>query len=171
MMISRSTFGVRATVMGDPWWGRCVIVGHGEGLEAAHAGLWLAAGRSGHRIAALVVGGAQTPRKPRLLGRLQVARRPSASHAGLGRLGGGLFWFSSAAGSRKVRNLMADARCSVAIDDALDPVIVEGVAEIRADADDRRRYLDAMNAKYRSLMVSTFWTASGICACECARSV
>jgi len=60
----------------------------------------------------------------------------------------GLFWFSSAAGSRKVRNLLADARCSVAIDDALDPVIIEGVAEIRADADDRRRYLDAMNAKY-----------------------
>ena len=61
----------------------------------------------------------------------------------------GLFWFSSAGRSRKVHNLLADARCSVAVDDALDPVIVEGIAEIRADVDDRRRYLDAMNAKYQ----------------------
>ncbi len=59
-----------------------------------------------------------------------------------------MFWFSSAAGSRKVRNLLADDRCTVATDDALDPVIVDGVAEIRPEAGDRRRYLDAMNAKY-----------------------
>jgi len=78
-----------------------------------------------------------------------MARWPSASHAGLGRLGGRAVLVQQRHGFPQVQNLMADARCSVAIDDALDPVIVEGVAEIRADAADRRRYLDAMNAKYQ----------------------
>jgi len=57
-------------------------------------------------------------------------------------------WFSSAAGSRKVRNLLADQRCSVATDDALNPVVVEGVADVRPETPDRSRYLEAMNAKY-----------------------
>ena len=58
------------------------------------------------------------------------------------------FWFSSAAGSRKVRNLAATPRCTVAIADALDPVVVDGVAEVRGDVRARRRFLDALNAKY-----------------------
>jgi len=57
-------------------------------------------------------------------------------------------WFSSAAGSRKARNLLADSRCTGATDDALNPVVVEGVADVRRGADDRRAYLDASNAKY-----------------------
>jgi len=57
-------------------------------------------------------------------------------------------WFSSSAGSRKARNLLADGRCTAATDDALNPVVVEGLAELRNGADDRRSYLDAMNAKY-----------------------
>lgn len=58
------------------------------------------------------------------------------------------FWFSSAGGSRKVRNLADDGRCTVATDDAQDPVVVDGVAEVRAGAHHRRRFLDALNAKY-----------------------
>jgi len=60
----------------------------------------------------------------------------------------GAFWFSSAAASRKVRNLAADPRCTVAIDDAIDPVVLDGVAEVRAGERDRRRFLDALNTKY-----------------------
>lgn len=60
----------------------------------------------------------------------------------------GAFWFSSGAAARKVRNLSADPRCTIAIDDATDPVVLEGVADVRADEPDRRRFLDALNAKY-----------------------
>ena len=60
---------------------------------------------------------------------------------------GGL-WFSSAATSRKARNLLADGRSTVATDDPLNPVVVEGLAELRTGAGDRRAYLDATNAKY-----------------------
>jgi hypothetical protein len=57
-------------------------------------------------------------------------------------------WFSSSAGSRKARNLLADGRCTAATDDALNPVVLEGRAGLHIGADDRRAYLDAMNAKY-----------------------
>ena len=57
-------------------------------------------------------------------------------------------WFSSSAGSRKARNLLADGRCTAATDDALNPVVIEGVADLRGGADDRSAYLTAMNAKY-----------------------
>ncbi len=60
----------------------------------------------------------------------------------------GALWFSSSAGSRKTRNLLADGRCTAATDDALNPVVLEGLAELRISADDRGAYLDAMNAKY-----------------------
>jgi hypothetical protein len=57
-------------------------------------------------------------------------------------------WFSSAAGSRKARNLLADGRCTAAIDDALNPVVLEGFADLRTGVDDRSCYLEASNAKY-----------------------
>lgn len=58
------------------------------------------------------------------------------------------FWFSSGGASRKVTNLVSDPRCTVAIEDAVDPVVVEGVAEVRAGRNDRERFLAALNAKY-----------------------
>lgn len=58
------------------------------------------------------------------------------------------FWFSSGGASRKVRNLARDPRCTVAIDDAIDPVVLDGVAEVHAGEQDRRQFLDALNAKY-----------------------
>jgi hypothetical protein len=47
-----------------------------------------------------------------------------------------------------VHNLAGDSRCTVAIDDALDPVVLEGVAEVRAAERDRLRFLAHLNAKY-----------------------
>lgn len=60
---------------------------------------------------------------------------------------GGL-WASSALGSRKARNLAADGRCTITTDDALEPVVVDGHAEVVTDTDPITAFLDAMNAKY-----------------------
>lgn len=50
--------------------------------------------------------------------------------------------------SRKAANLAADPRCSVATDDAQEPVLVEGVAEVVRDRDGILAFLEAVNAKY-----------------------
>jgi PPOX class probable F420-dependent enzyme len=60
----------------------------------------------------------------------------------------GALWFSSSNDSRKTRNLRANGRCSLSTDDAAAPVVVQGIAEIVADADDLRQLLDGENAKY-----------------------
>jgi len=57
-------------------------------------------------------------------------------------------WFTSAVGSRKVRNLTADPRCCVTTEDASDPVIIEGVARIATEPAVLQRVIDLMNAKY-----------------------
>jgi hypothetical protein len=56
------------------------------------------------------------------------------------------FWFSCSPMSRKARNLGADPRCSATTDNALEPVILEGLAmpAIEAAAD----FTAAVNAKY-----------------------
>jgi len=59
-------------------------------------------------------------------------------------------WFTSSAGSRKVRNLAADPRCCVTTEDASDPVIIEGTAHISTELAVLRRVIDLMNAKYRT---------------------
>jgi PPOX class probable F420-dependent enzyme len=61
--------------------------------------------------------------------------------------GSGL-WFSSGGRSRKIANLARDPRCVVTTDDALNPVILEAVAEVVVDADRIRGFLDLLNAKY-----------------------
>lgn len=58
------------------------------------------------------------------------------------------FWFSSSVLSRKVRNLRADGRCTIAIEDALNPVVVEGAVEIVTDPDEIARFVSLLNAKY-----------------------
>ncbi|WP_436495906.1 TIGR03618 family F420-dependent PPOX class oxidoreductase [Actinokineospora sp. HUAS TT18] len=58
------------------------------------------------------------------------------------------FWFSSGLHSRKARNVAAGSAVSVSIQDPLDPVIVEGTAEIVTDPADLRAFLDGLNAKY-----------------------
>jgi len=57
-------------------------------------------------------------------------------------------WFSCSNGSRKTRNLRGQPRCSLATDNPQQPVVVEGVAEVVADAAELRSMLDAENAKY-----------------------
>lgn len=60
----------------------------------------------------------------------------------------GAFWFSSSKQSRKSRNLTADPRCVVTTEDALNPVVVEGTAELITAAADLASMLALENAKY-----------------------
>jgi PPOX class probable F420-dependent enzyme len=58
-------------------------------------------------------------------------------------------WFSSSLGSRKIRNLLAEPRCSLSTEDGNHPVVVEGRAEIVTDLDRIAAFLAASNAKYQ----------------------
>jgi nitroimidazol reductase NimA-like FMN-containing flavoprotein (pyridoxamine 5'-phosphate oxidase superfamily) len=60
----------------------------------------------------------------------------------------GAFWFSSSSGSRKARNLLEDARCVVTTEDALDPVVLEGTAELIASPEGLETLLRLENEKY-----------------------
>ncbi len=60
----------------------------------------------------------------------------------------GAMWFSCSGGSRKTRNLLENARCSIATDDASEPVVLEGTAELVADLDTLQTVLERENAKY-----------------------
>ena len=62
----------------------------------------------------------------------------------------GAVWFSSSLGSRKARNLAADDRCVLTTDNALEPVIVEGRAELVTELSMIRRFTAAVNAKYKT---------------------
>ena len=61
---------------------------------------------------------------------------------------GASLWFSSANGSRKATNLRARPRCSLATDNAHEPVVVEGDARAVTDRDRLVRALDLENRKY-----------------------
>jgi PPOX class probable F420-dependent enzyme len=60
----------------------------------------------------------------------------------------GMVWLSSSKGSRKARNLVADPRCTIATEDAANPVIVEGTAELVTDPAGLATLLEQENAKY-----------------------
>lgn len=62
----------------------------------------------------------------------------------------GAFWFSSSKPSRKSRNLAANPRCVVTTEDALNPVVVEGTAELLSDLRDLEELLTLENAKYET---------------------
>jgi PPOX class probable F420-dependent enzyme len=68
----------------------------------------------------------------------------------------GQLWFSSSLRSRKARNLAADPRCTLTTDDALNPVVVEGVAERVTDGARITGFLDAVNAKYHAGLTADF---------------
>lgn len=61
---------------------------------------------------------------------------------------GGAVWFSSAGRSRKVRNLTAEPRCVVATENAWEPVVVEGTAQIVREPAALERFIALTNAKY-----------------------
>lgn len=65
-------------------------------------------------------------------------------------------WFSSGVRSRKIRNLGADPRCSVATQDPEEPVIVEGTAEIVTEHDLLADFIARTNAKYQTSMSVDF---------------
>jgi hypothetical protein len=58
------------------------------------------------------------------------------------------FWFSSSKPSRKSKNLSGDPRCVVTTEDADNPVVVEGIAELIAGPNDLTTLLALENAKY-----------------------
>lgn len=60
------------------------------------------------------------------------------------------FWFSSSKGSRKARNLEADPRCVVTTEDAAQPVVVEGVAELIQGHEQLSTLLELENTKYET---------------------
>ena len=57
-------------------------------------------------------------------------------------------WFSSGLRSRKIRNLSGNPAVSVTTDDARNPVVLEGGAEIVTDHGRLRAFVDAVNGKY-----------------------
>jgi PPOX class probable F420-dependent enzyme len=66
---------------------------------------------------------------------------------------GEALWFSSGSESRKARNLSADPRCVVTTEDANEPVVIEGSADIVHARDAIARVADLMNAKYGGITV------------------
>jgi PPOX class probable F420-dependent enzyme len=66
---------------------------------------------------------------------------------------GDAFWFSSSNRSRKARNLSADPRGVVSTEDASEPVVIEGRAEIVREPEEIARVADLMNAKYGGITV------------------
>ena len=61
---------------------------------------------------------------------------------------GASLWSSSGGRSRKVRNLRADPRCVVTTENPMQPVVVEGVAEIVIDRERIHWFVTAVNTKY-----------------------
>jgi len=59
-------------------------------------------------------------------------------------------WFSSANGSRKARNLTANARCTVSTDNPQEPVVAHGRTERVTSPEALTAMLAAENAKYRT---------------------
>jgi general stress protein 26 len=59
-------------------------------------------------------------------------------------------WFSAGLHSRKVQNLLSDPRCAATTEDALNPVVVEGVASQVEDAPTKQGFLNDINAKYET---------------------
>lgn len=57
-------------------------------------------------------------------------------------------WFSSALRARKIHNLRANPAVSLATDDALNPVVLEGVAKVVTETVALRTFLGQVNAKY-----------------------
>ncbi|MBO2453887.1 pyridoxamine 5'-phosphate oxidase family protein [Actinomadura barringtoniae] len=61
---------------------------------------------------------------------------------------GEAFWFSSSRPSRKIKNLRDNADVVVTTEEAENPVVIEGRAEIVTDPVDLQRFIDMVNAKY-----------------------
>jgi hypothetical protein len=67
-------------------------------------------------------------------------------------------WFSSSRASRKARNLAARPRCTIATDNAQEPVVIHGDSELISDAEAIGRFVAAVNAKYQTDYGVDFFT-------------
>ena len=59
-------------------------------------------------------------------------------------------WFSSSRGSRKTRNLLANANCTIATDNAYEPVVIEGDAILIDDPAAIGTFVAEINQKYKT---------------------
>ena len=59
-------------------------------------------------------------------------------------------WFSSSRGSRKTRNLLANANCTIATDNAYEPVVIEGDAMLIDDLAAIGTFVAEINRKYKT---------------------
>jgi hypothetical protein len=66
---------------------------------------------------------------------------------------GDALWFSSGRRSRKARNLAGDPRCVVTTEDANEPVVIEGSADVVHDRDRIAGVAELMNGKYGGITV------------------
>jgi PPOX class probable F420-dependent enzyme len=69
---------------------------------------------------------------------------------------GEAFWFSSSVRSRKARNVAAEPRCVVTTEDATEPVVLEGSAEIVTERAAIAAFAELMNVKYQAGMTVGF---------------
>ena len=69
-------------------------------------------------------------------------------------------WFSSSRASRKARNLASNPRCAITTDDAHEPVVIEGAAELVQKVSDIGEFVTRINAKYRTHYAIDFFTAA-----------
>ena len=65
-------------------------------------------------------------------------------------------WFSTGVWSRKARNLYAEARCTITTEDAANPVVVDGVAELMRAPAVIERFVALLNAKYDTAFEADF---------------
>ena len=67
-------------------------------------------------------------------------------------------WFSSSQASRKARNLVSRPHCAITTDNAHEPVVIEGEAEVIDDLSAIRAFTDQSNQKYRTDYPLEFFT-------------
>jgi PPOX class probable F420-dependent enzyme len=67
-------------------------------------------------------------------------------------------WFSTDQTSRKARNLQADPRCVVTSDDALEPVVLEGVAEPVTNRSEIATFTAVVRTKYAAEWLEEVYT-------------
>jgi PPOX class probable F420-dependent enzyme len=70
-----------------------------------------------------------------------------------------VLWFSSSRGSRKARNLAANPRCAITTDNAYEPVVIEGTAELVHDLTAIAAFVIKINDKYHTDYSIDFFSA------------
>ena len=71
-------------------------------------------------------------------------------------------WFSSAPRSRRVRNLGRDPRCTITTDNPLEPVVVEGTAELVNDHAAVETFTATINPKYNEQIPVEFFAENAL---------